>query len=154
MDLQNIVRRIYDQYLQKWSTDISLLPKARTYTSFKSYNDLDIEKYLTIVNNINHRNALIRFRCSSHNLMIEEGRFRKIERNNRLCKQCNMNVIEDEFHFLLVCPTFRQLRCQSLPNYYCHWPTKAKFKSLMTTKQNSTINKLAKFIYNAFKLRI
>ena len=42
--------------------------------------------------------------------MVEEGRFRGIERNLRICSLCPMNIMEDEYHFLLVCPTYRELR--------------------------------------------
>ena len=55
-----------------------------------------MEKYLTCVNNAKHRTALTRFRCSAHKLAIEEGRFRNIERNARLCTKSNMQTIETE----------------------------------------------------------
>ena len=42
--------------------------------------------------------------------MLEEGRFHNIERHIRLCQFCNMNMVEDEFHFVLVCPAFRDLQ--------------------------------------------
>ena len=58
---------------------------------------------------------LIFIRGSAHKLRIEDGRYRNIERNNRLCQYCQMNVIEDEFHFLLVCPAYRQIRISVLP---------------------------------------
>ena len=39
--------------------------------------------------------------------MIEEGRYRDIARNLRIC---SMKVIEDEYHVRLVCPIYRELR--------------------------------------------
>ena len=42
--------------------------------------------------------------------MVEEGRFRNTEKRMRLCQFYNMNIVEDEFHFVLVCPAFRDLR--------------------------------------------
>ena len=73
------------------------------------------------------RIALSRLRCSAHKLMVEEGRFRNIESRMSLCQFCNMNMLEDEFHFVLVCPAFRDLRKDILPKYYCTWPTTTKF---------------------------
>ena len=32
---------------------------------------------------------------------IETGRYRGIVRNERKCILCNLNVLEDEFHFVL-----------------------------------------------------
>ena len=64
-----------------------------------------------------------------------------------------MNAIENEYHFLLVCPFYRSLRKKYLPTYYCHWPNLNKFKMIMTSPQISTINKLGKYLYHAFTLR-
>ena len=50
-------------------------------------------------------------RCSGHELLIEKGRHMKI-----VYKYCyfilkrNVNVIEDEFHFILVCPLYDEIR--------------------------------------------
>ena len=74
-------------------------------------------KYISCISIEKHRVAL-RFRCSAHKLDFEEGRYRNIERNNRLCQCCQMNVIEDEFHFLLVYPAYRHIRISVLPKYY------------------------------------
>ena len=85
--------------------------------------------------------------------MIEEGRYRHIDRNQRFCTKCHMNVIENEFHFFLVCPFYRQLRNERLPRYYCHWPGLFKFKILMKSTNNKLISKVAKVVYLATRLR-
>ena len=103
--------------MQQWSTDIRASQKADVYCIIKSDNNLEIGKYITVVKNNCHRITLTRIRCSAHKLMIEEGRYRNIDRNQRVCTKCNMNVIENEFHFVLVCPIYRQLRNECLPRY-------------------------------------
>ena len=60
-----------------------------------------------------------------------------------------MNDVEDEYHFLLVCPCYRNLRNTYLPKYYCHWPTIQKFKNLMNSDQCNVLCKLARYIYMA-----
>ena len=60
-----------------------------------------------------------------------------------------MNVIEDEYHFVLVCPCFRDIIIECLPKYYCHWPNLQKFKLLLTSSQSSVLSKLAKYVYLA-----
>lgn len=151
LQLNSVIQRIYDQYIQQWYTELSNSRKLETYCIFK---DCFVnEKYLHCVNNINYRVALTRFRCSAHRLLIEEGRYRNIERDQRICNMCNMNAIETEYHFLLVCPRYRELRFEYLPNYYCAWPNIQKFKSLMQTCQKSKLNQIAKFIYLANALR-
>lgn len=97
--------------------------------------------------------ALSRFRLSSHSLAIESGRYNNTPREERLCIHCNMNTIENEYHFLLVCPFYADLRRKYLSPYYCRWPTLNKFKSLMQNKTDTTVNKLSKFIYYANERR-
>jgi hypothetical protein len=38
-----------------------------------------------------------------HKLNIEVGRYNKTPRNERFCKKCNTDEIEDEMHFFLLC---------------------------------------------------
>ena len=56
------------------------------------------------------RTILFKFRCSFPKLLIEQGRHMNIETMQRSCPNCNRNVIEDEYHFLLACPAYRHLR--------------------------------------------
>ena len=42
--------------------------------------------------------------------MMEEDRFKGIESNVRICPPCLMNITGDEYHFHLVCPTYRETR--------------------------------------------
>jgi hypothetical protein len=42
-------------------------------------------------------------RISDHVLEIERGRYNKINREQRICRQCHLNVIEDEEHFFFHC---------------------------------------------------
>ena len=73
--------------------------------------------------------------------MIEEGRYRGVERNERVCPFCTMNVVEDEYHFLLVCPMYRELRKTYLPRFYCRWPSKNKFIKSLNDDQVSVLKK-------------
>ena len=53
-----------------------------------------------------YKRYITRFRISSHNLLIEMGRHRNVQRRNRTCQFCNTGEIEDEFHFILKCPLY------------------------------------------------
>ena len=44
----------------------------------------------------------------------------------------NLNVLEDEFHFCLVCPAYRYQRHKLIPSYYRDNPTASKLHSLLT----------------------
>ena len=59
-----------------------------------------------------HTIALARFRCGNHQLSIERHRG-ILDRNQRLCPYCiqnNIAVIEDEYHFLRICPLYNHIR--------------------------------------------
>ena len=94
-----------------------------------------------------------KFRLASHDLAIERGRYENIDRNERICRCCNGNFVESEYHFLLVCPFYRELRQRYMKPYYCHWPTLNKFEDLMCKRNKNTILNLSKFICFAFKSR-
>ena len=151
LQLQNIISCIYDQYFQSWFSDLRNSSKLESYNQFKT--TFGIEKYLTVINNVQHRIAMTKFRCSAHRLLIEEGRYRNLPRSERICQKCTMNVVENEYHFLLVCPFYRELRLQNLPKYFCHWPNIEKFKSILSCSQRGTIIRLGRFIYLANDLR-
>ena len=51
------------------------------------------------------RKQTVKFRISDHSLMIEKGKHHGMPRGDRICKQCDIGCVEDEFHFLLVCAT-------------------------------------------------
>ena len=37
-------------------------------------------------------------------------------------------MIENEYHFLLICPFYTEPRNTQIPNYHRTWPTATKFK--------------------------
>ena len=148
----DIKQRLIDDYLQKWYAEINNSSRLQSYSIFK--HSFKIESYLNTLSNKKYRIALSRFRISAHNLEIEIGRYEDRDRKERLCKSCNMKVIENEYHFLLVCPHYRDLRIKCLQPYFCRWPSLNKFDQLLSSTSKTTILRLAKFIYLANKIRI
>ena len=69
-------------------------------------------------------------RVSAHDLEIEKGRHHNIQRNLRLCKNCSTQILENEFHFMLVCTKHRCLRTKYLKPYYLHWSSIQKLTNL------------------------
>ena len=120
------------------------------YVEFKSL--LCPEQYLLDVTIPCHRRALSRLRCSNHSLHIESGRFNNIDVNNRICQLCDTDEIEDEYHFVLVCPLFIDIR-NHLPQQYTVNSSRDKFHSLMSSDKTTTIKSLAFYVYNAFSRR-
>ena len=140
LHIKMVIQRIYDQYLQHWYHEIHCSSKLETYASIKTI--FEFEKYLDCIQNNKCRIALTRLRCSAHKLLIEEGRHRNLERSDRLCTKCNMRVVETEYHFVLTCPFYRDIRRKCFSSYFYSWPSIYKFNQLMTSQQKSTILKL------------
>ena len=76
---------------------------------------------------------MAKLRLSSHKLNIEIGRHSKIDRQDRKCIRCNLNDIEDEFHSVLVCPDYINVRNAYIPKYYSNNPSVLKFIDLLQT---------------------
>ena len=87
-----------------------------------------MEKYVECISNDKLRSGLAAFRLSVHNLDIEKGRHINDPRENRIC---SMSTVESEFHVLLVCPCYSDIRRELLPS--SAWPSVAKFISIVTT---------------------
>ena len=79
--------------------------KMRTYYRFKPIFKKEI--YLNVIGNRDIRKSFTQFKVSAHDLSIEKGRhIKNIKLENRTCKKCQSLEIEDEFHFLIICPQY------------------------------------------------
>ena len=110
-----------------------------------------LEKYLVKLPD-RYRISLCKLRTSSHCLAIEQGRYRNIQRNERLCEFCN--VIGDEFHFLFECKHDKlvELRSIYIPRYYRTNPNSIKFNQLLGSTNNCVLLNLGKYCYEGFKV--
>ena len=95
---------------------------------------------------------LTMFRLSSHSLAIETGRYQGVLNVNRVCKFCK-DDIEDEFHFILKCPTYANFRSKYIKSYYRTRPSVFKLVQLLSTENVKELCNLGKFLINANKLR-
>ena len=71
--------------------------------------------------------------------MVERGRWQrpKLEFEARLCSECD--EIEDEFHVLLECNRFKNLRKKYLPSYLVAKPSMYKFIHFMNTMDGDNL---------------
>jgi hypothetical protein len=93
-------------------------------------------------------------RLSSHRLCVETGIWNQpfsTPFNERLCLNCNS--LEDEFHFVLQCAMFNDLRVQYIPKRLWKRPSTFKFVELINTENHQILKNFACFVENAFKIR-
>ena len=143
--------RVKDVLKQRWTENLALKPKLRTYSQFKSL--LEPEKYLHLQFNHEAIRMFTCFRCSVLPLAIEEGRRRNIAIRDRICKFCNTNSVEDEYHFLVICPMYNNLRLRFLPKDLFLEPNYQKFIRFMSSPVSDELISISNFVYRAFKLR-
>ena len=60
--------------------------------------------------NFENRKLIVKMGISDHVLEIERGRYMKINKEQRFCRQCHLNVIEDEEHFFFHCQQNRIIK--------------------------------------------
>ena len=95
----NFKSELKKQYEKFWKINIKKSSKLDTYSSLKS--SFCAESYLFTIKKWKKRKSLARLRISAHTLEIESGRYKKLKREERLCKACFKTEVEP--HFLLDC---------------------------------------------------
>jgi len=110
-----------------------------------------LSRFRSLVDNVQLRKCLSRFRCSNHCLEIETGRRTKPLKTpicERLCKQCSLGAVEDEDHFLLVCPAYEHIR----DKFRHHLPIRpiTSIHELVSCQNQSA---LARFIEQCLQIR-
>ena len=118
-------QRLKDNFVQKWNEELNQSSRAIFYRSIANF---EFSAYLDIITFRKFRFALAKLRTSSHRLEVEMGRWARPERiafENRKCKHCQ--ILEDEFHFILECPLYSNIRTLYVKRYEgcpkCSWTT-------------------------------
>ena len=73
--------------------------------------------------------------------------------NERVCILCQIHDLEDEYHLVLICPVYIELRKQFIEKYFFVHPDMDIFIQLVTTNKKSILRKLAMYLHHAFILR-
>ena len=94
-------------------------------------------------------------RLSSHRLFVETGRWHRplaISYSDRKCNICDK--LDDEYHLVVQCAMFTEVRKNYINKYYWSHPSMSKFIELITSEQEHILKKLAAFIYHAFSVKM
>ena len=65
----------------------------------------------------------------------EKGRWENIVRSNRHCTLCNLNLLGDEYHYILECTYFTEKHKLYLPKYYLKHVNVFKFQKVNVNKK-------------------
>jgi len=149
--MSSLKQRAQDIFLQNLNNELHMSSRASTYILFHNFG---YKNYLNSLNINIYRQAFTRLRTSSHRLAVETGRWHKpnkIPRNERKCLSCNS--LEDEFHFLLECPLYKEIRKLHIKKYYWKHPNIIKFSELMSANNNGILKNLGIYIHKSLVLR-
>ena len=143
--------RVKDVYVQDWHSRLENSTRARFYINVAKFQ---YQQYLDILKVEKYRNSLCKIRVSAHRLEVETGRWTKPNKtplDDRICLICG--VLEDEFHFIIECPLYNDLRNIYIKRYYWQRANMPKFIQLLSSENIRVIKNLAIFIEKAFKKR-
>ena len=102
-----------------------------------------------------NNNYITRFRTSLHSLNIAKCRDNNVLKSARICKLCHFNDIEDEFHFILKCPFYKDFRKKYIiiKKFYYEKPSVFKLVILLSVENTKELNNLGKFLIYSMKGR-
>jgi hypothetical protein len=101
------------QYIVHHQVAVANSSRVKAYLGLNSLTQYGYNEYLSKLDNAHLRKSLAHFHCVNHKLQIELGRQVKPVKvlvQQRYCKLCNLGSVEDEDHFLLVCPAYQSVR--------------------------------------------
>ena len=135
-----------------WHGLASTFSSLDTYVLYKVEHKL--EEYFSVIKNKRHLVNYVRFRLHAHSLEIERGRYVRVAREQRICKCCVSQEVEDECHFLLSCTAFDHLRQNYIPQNVRNAPaTIENYSKLMAITDPVTVIGIAKYLFFATKVR-
>lgn len=106
---------------------------------------------MNVINIQKYRIYLSRLRLSSHRLHIETGRWTNTPLNERHCDLCN--CLEDEYHFVLECNRYNELRKKYISEYYWRRPSMFKLTELLNNENEQVIKNLGLYVEKSFIFR-
>ena len=157
--IRNLQRKLCDLYAKQVRDDMNCddgpngRNKLRTYRLIKG--DYKMETYLTDIKSREMRSNIAKLRISAHDLQIERGRYHrpnKIPVEERKCRMCSNDSIEDEEHVILGCPKYEEDRkalhdkLETLGVNFNELDDTGKFKYVMQCNTKLQAHALAQFL--------
>jgi hypothetical protein len=144
-------QRVKDVLTQEWLSSLHTSSRFDLYSLFKF--TLTPEMYITDPSFVLYRRLLTKIRIGMANLAVEQGRYTGIARHLRFCIVCNTQQIEDEYHFIMICPIYHNLRTLYLPANIIIQRSHRSFATLMSSGNKNVILNLQLFIHYALSLK-
>ncbi|XP_030230039.1 uncharacterized protein LOC115556816 [Gadus morhua] len=144
--LKKIVeQRLKDPFIQRWQSELTSMTSCDTYIEFKQ--EFKLEKYL-MYEKQKSRQAICNYRTNNTRIPKVTGRYKGLERSERMCNICDSNCVGDEYHVLFECKNVNVMyyRKKHLPKYYVYSPSKIKLILLLRSNNPGVIAKTGAFL--------
>lgn len=146
-----IKRRLNDFFREQWINSAKHSHKGLNYLELCRFED-NLKVYLTLNLEINALVIVLKFRTGNHELAAEIGRYRnRKEYEDCICDLCDGSKIEDNFHFIVECPRYENLRETFVP--FMKDRSRVEFNVEMNTSQPKRLRAIASFIKLAQNMR-
>ena len=140
-DLTYAYNKMLSNNRLSWHLEAHRKPKLRTYVKIHDFSGIQtlakskLSRY--------QRSLLSQLKFGILPLKIETDRYQGIPAENRLCTICDLQVPEDELHFMFHCPALNSAR-NSAKEYFSHGEPQLHFGSdkIETLKIMMTANYL------------
>ena len=126
-NMSYLSRNLKDQSIQHLTSKIENENKLHYFKYAK--DTLSLSNYLNKINNRETRSLISKLRLGVLPLEIEKGRRTNLTRDQRFCKLCNSNQVENEPHFILECPALESHRAPFISELSANIPVFHNFSS-------------------------
>ena len=151
LDLKSCKEKLLLDVNEKWATQVDSKPKLRLYKVIKT--SPRVENYCKWLLPRFQRSLLCQLRVGILPLQVELGRFTNTPLEERTCKICDQDVVENELHFVFDCSYYnveRNLFLRCLSNtHQNHLITMSKEEKLKFLFEHYLLQ-LAKYIQQIF----
>ena len=154
--LQYYKNTVIAMYTTQWRNNINHInPESKSGGRLHIYrnikNTLATERYILIANSVGGRRVMASLRMGCLPLAVETGRYSNIPYEERVCRLCDRGDVEDQSHFLCICPAFKDLRlqlfnhCNSISHSFYQLSLRNKVKFILSDYDIYIVKLLTKF---------
>ncbi len=139
VNVNNVRSSLCEIDKQSWKTNVTKVPKLRTFIKHK--DEYLTEIYAYQVYDRGQRSIMAEFRSGILPFRIETGRYTYIPKEFRLCNFCHENCVENEEYFLFHSSLYSHMRYKLIKkatnfhNNFLHFQTDEQFRILMVYKK-------------------
>ena len=138
----------------RWQTWESHMNDSERFCMYRGYSDLSHTRQQYLLLNLDRhiKNCVVKFKFGISNIRVHYYRYRAHRALDLMCPLCE-EAVEDEIHFVLVCPALSNLRNIFIPAKYYLKPNLFRFNLLMASVNEIVVKNLCLYLYKAFQLR-